>query len=122
MTRARRRIQENQFAKCAAFASFGSRHRALSAAKEMTSIATAAQAKNDKGSGRMDFELTADQLEAAATSAEFITTLFVTFGTFSIFSGILLIFLILLSSQFGFLFSLDSTSLLFGKDSRDSKL
>ncbi len=36
----------------------------------------------------------ADQLEAAATSAEFITTLFVTFGTFSIFSGILLIFLI----------------------------
>ena len=36
----------------------------------------------------------ADQLEAAATSAEFITTLFITFGTFSIFSGILLIFLI----------------------------
>lgn len=36
----------------------------------------------------------ADQLDAAATSAEFITTLFVTFGTFSIFSGILLIFLI----------------------------
>lgn len=36
----------------------------------------------------------ANQLEAAATSAEFITTLFVTFGTFSIFSGILLIFLI----------------------------
>ncbi|NIM96008.1 MAG: FtsX-like permease family protein [Anaerolineales bacterium] len=36
----------------------------------------------------------ADSLEAAATSAEFITTLFVTFGTFSIFSGILLIFLI----------------------------
>ncbi|MCA9973840.1 MAG: ABC transporter permease, partial [Anaerolineales bacterium] len=36
----------------------------------------------------------ADQLEAAASSAEFITTLFVTFGTFSIFSGILLIFLI----------------------------
>jgi putative ABC transport system permease protein len=33
-------------------------------------------------------------LEAAATSAEFITTLFITFGTFSIFSGILLIFLI----------------------------
>ncbi|MCO5185773.1 MAG: FtsX-like permease family protein [Anaerolineae bacterium] len=39
-------------------------------------------------------ELKADQLEAAATSAEFITTLFITFGTFSIFSGILLIFLI----------------------------
>lgn len=36
----------------------------------------------------------ADQLEAAASGAEFITTLFVTFGTFSIFSGILLIFLI----------------------------
>ncbi len=36
----------------------------------------------------------ADQLEAAASSAEFLTTLFVTFGTFSIFSGILLIFLI----------------------------
>lgn len=35
-----------------------------------------------------------DQLETAANSAEFITTLFVTFGTFSIFSGILLIFLI----------------------------
>lgn len=35
-----------------------------------------------------------DQIEAAATSAEFITTLFVTFGLFSIFSGILLIFLI----------------------------
>jgi len=36
----------------------------------------------------------ADELQAAATSAEFITTLFITFGTFSIFSGILLIFLI----------------------------
>jgi len=36
----------------------------------------------------------ADQLEAAASGAEFITTLFITFGTFSIFSGILLIFLI----------------------------
>jgi putative ABC transport system permease protein len=36
----------------------------------------------------------ADQLDTAASSAEFITTLFVTFGTFSIFSGILLIFLI----------------------------
>lgn len=35
-----------------------------------------------------------DQLEAAASSSEFITTLFITFGTFSIFSGILLIFLI----------------------------
>jgi putative ABC transport system permease protein len=35
-----------------------------------------------------------DQLEAAATSAETITNLFVTFGTFSIASGILLIFLI----------------------------
>lgn len=36
----------------------------------------------------------ADELQAAASSAEFITTLFITFGTFSIFSGILLIFLI----------------------------
>lgn len=35
-----------------------------------------------------------DALEAAETSAEFITTLFITFGTFSILSGILLIFLI----------------------------
>jgi putative ABC transport system permease protein len=39
-------------------------------------------------------EVKADGLEAAAASAEFITTLFITFGTFSIFSGILLIFLI----------------------------
>lgn len=39
-------------------------------------------------------EVKADGLEAAATSAEFITTLFITFGTFSIFSGVLLIFLI----------------------------
>jgi putative ABC transport system permease protein len=36
----------------------------------------------------------AADLKAAETSAEFITTLFITFGTFSIFSGILLIFLI----------------------------
>jgi putative ABC transport system permease protein len=36
----------------------------------------------------------ASQLDAAGTSAEFITTLFITFGTFSVFSGILLIFLI----------------------------
>lgn len=36
----------------------------------------------------------ADDLEAAEKSAEFITTLFITFGTFSIFSGVLLIFLI----------------------------
>jgi putative ABC transport system permease protein len=36
----------------------------------------------------------ADGLEAAAQSAEFITTLFITFGTFSIFAGVLLIFLI----------------------------
>jgi putative ABC transport system permease protein len=36
----------------------------------------------------------ADGVAAAATSAEFITTLFITFGTFSILSGILLIFLI----------------------------
>lgn len=36
----------------------------------------------------------ANQLESATSSAEFITTLFVTFGTFSILSGILLIFLI----------------------------
>jgi putative ABC transport system permease protein len=39
-------------------------------------------------------EIKADALKAAETSAEFITTLFITFGTFSIFSGILLIFLI----------------------------
>ncbi|MGD9099435.1 MAG: ABC transporter permease, partial [Anaerolineae bacterium] len=36
----------------------------------------------------------ADELASAGRSAEFITTLFITFGTFSIFSGILLIFLI----------------------------
>jgi putative ABC transport system permease protein len=36
----------------------------------------------------------ADALEAAAASAEFITVLFITFGTFSILAGILLIFLI----------------------------
>ena len=36
----------------------------------------------------------ADGVEAAAAGAEFITTLFITFGTFSIFSGVLLIFLI----------------------------
>ncbi len=36
----------------------------------------------------------ADGVAAAATSADFITTLFITFGTFSIVSGILLIFLI----------------------------
>ncbi len=39
-------------------------------------------------------EVKADGLAAAETGAEFITTLFITFGTFSIFSGILLIFLI----------------------------
>ncbi len=39
-------------------------------------------------------EVKADGLEAAGASAEFITTLFITFGTFSIASGILLIFLI----------------------------
>jgi putative ABC transport system permease protein len=36
----------------------------------------------------------ADSLSAAESSAEFITTLFITFGTFSILSGVLLIFLI----------------------------
>jgi putative ABC transport system permease protein len=36
----------------------------------------------------------ADGVDAAASSADFITTLFITFGTFSILSGILLIFLI----------------------------
>jgi putative ABC transport system permease protein len=36
----------------------------------------------------------ADGLEAAASGAEFITTLFITFGTFSILAGVLLIFLI----------------------------
>jgi putative ABC transport system permease protein len=39
-------------------------------------------------------EVKANGLAAAETSAEFITTLFITFGTFSIVSGILLIFLI----------------------------
>jgi putative ABC transport system permease protein len=39
-------------------------------------------------------QVKADGLEAAASGAEFITTLFITFGTFSIVSGILLIFLI----------------------------
>jgi putative ABC transport system permease protein len=38
--------------------------------------------------------LKVDALEAAAASAEFVTTLFITFGTFSILAGILLIFLI----------------------------
>lgn len=38
--------------------------------------------------------LKADQLQAAADSAEFMTTLFITFGAFSIFSGLLLIVLI----------------------------
>ena len=38
--------------------------------------------------------LKADGLAAAETGAEFITTLFITFGTFSILAGILLIFLI----------------------------
>lgn len=36
----------------------------------------------------------ADALEAAASGAEFVTTLFITFGTFSILAGVLLIFLI----------------------------
>jgi len=48
----------------------------------------------DLGTGLTINSVKLDQLEAAATGAEFITTLFVTFGTFSIFSGILLIFLI----------------------------
>jgi len=39
-------------------------------------------------------QVKAEALAAAETGAEFITTLFITFGTFSIFSGILLIFLI----------------------------
>jgi putative ABC transport system permease protein len=39
-------------------------------------------------------EVKADALQAAESSAGFITTLFVTFGTFSILSGVLLIFLI----------------------------
>jgi putative ABC transport system permease protein len=45
-------------------------------------------------SGLVVSEVKARGLEAAEASAEFITTLFITFGTFSIFSGILLIFLI----------------------------
>ncbi len=45
-------------------------------------------------SGLVVSEVKASGLEAAEASAEFITTLFITFGTFSIFSGILLIFLI----------------------------
>ena len=39
-------------------------------------------------------EVKADALAAAESGAEFITTLFITFGTFSIASGVLLIFLI----------------------------
>jgi putative ABC transport system permease protein len=39
-------------------------------------------------------QVKADQLQAAADGAEQITTLFIVFGSFSIFSGILLIFLI----------------------------
>jgi putative ABC transport system permease protein len=39
-------------------------------------------------------QVKADGLEAAEAGAEFITTLFITFGTFSIFAGVLLIFLI----------------------------
>ena len=45
-------------------------------------------------SGLVVNEVKADGLAAAEASAEFITTLFVTFGTFSILSGVLLIFLI----------------------------
>jgi putative ABC transport system permease protein len=45
-------------------------------------------------SGLLVSEVKASGLEAAEAGAEFITTLFITFGTFSIFSGILLIFLI----------------------------
>jgi putative ABC transport system permease protein len=44
--------------------------------------------------GLMISQIKLKELDAAASSAEFITTLFITFGTFSIFSGILLIFLI----------------------------
>ncbi|MGD9405822.1 MAG: FtsX-like permease family protein, partial [Anaerolineae bacterium] len=45
-------------------------------------------------SGLVVNEVKADGVEVAESSAEFITTLFITFGTFSILSGILLIFLI----------------------------
>ena len=45
-------------------------------------------------SGLVVNEVKADGVAAAESSAEFITTLFITFGTFSILSGILLIFLI----------------------------
>ncbi|NIV36905.1 MAG: hypothetical protein GWN58_47960, partial [Anaerolineae bacterium] len=45
-------------------------------------------------SGLVVNEVKADGLAAAEASAGFITTLFVTFGTFSILSGVLLIFLI----------------------------
>jgi putative ABC transport system permease protein len=45
-------------------------------------------------SGLVVSEVKADGVAAAESSAEFITTLFITFGTFSILSGILLIFLI----------------------------
>ncbi len=48
----------------------------------------------DSLSGLVLNEVKADGLAAAESSAEFITTLFITFGTFSILSGILLIFLI----------------------------
>ena len=45
-------------------------------------------------SGLVVNEVKADGVAAAESSAEFITTLFITFGTFSILSGVLLIFLI----------------------------
>ncbi len=45
-------------------------------------------------SGLVVNEVKADGIAAAESSAEFITTLFITFGTFSILSGVLLIFLI----------------------------
>jgi putative ABC transport system permease protein len=56
------------------------------AVERLTSIAAT--------SGLVISEVKASGLEAAEAGAEFITTLFITFGTFSIFSGILLIFLI----------------------------
>jgi putative ABC transport system permease protein len=47
-----------------------------------------------EAAGLVVSQVKADGVDAAAASAEFITTLFITFGTFSIFAGVLLIFLI----------------------------
>lgn len=60
----------------------------------VTNNEVAVTSLNSASTGLIINSIKVDQLEAAASGAEFITTLFVTFGTFSILSGILLIFLI----------------------------